>query len=290
MGDVGDPAAEAGGGDAVPQGLLGDPHQLGDVGGTSPTRDGDRRVAVPAVDDRAAVDRDDVAVVQHPVARDAVDDLVVHRRADGRRERRVAVALEGRDGAGGPDAGPRRCASSSPVVTPAPGGLTEQLERAADDQAGPPHRLDLLGRLDLDAAFAERHVSPRQLWGTTSSASKIRLRHLVDVTHAVDLDQDAALAVDLDQRLGLLGVDLLATPDDLLGVVGAPVGLGPLQQPLHELLGVDGQDHGRVEAVAGERDHPVELLDLGQGPRVAVEQESGLGVGLVRSGRGPSGW
>ena len=47
-----------------------------------------------------------------------------------------------------------------------------------------------------------------------------------------------------------------------------------LQQPLDDLLAVDGEhDHG-VEPVAGERDHPVELLDLGQRARVAVEQEA----------------
>ena len=53
--------------------------------------------------------------------------------------------------------------------------------------------------------------------------------------------EQAALAVDLDQRLGLLGVDLLAAPDDVLGVVGATVGLGAREQPLDELLLVDGQ-------------------------------------------------
>src|SRR5687767_3077435 len=59
-------------------------------------------------------------------------------------------------------------------------------------------------------------------------------RHLVDLAHPVDLDQDPALAVDPDERLGLLGVDLLAAPDDVLGVVGAAVGLGALQQSLDE--------------------------------------------------------
>ena len=57
--------------------------------------------------------------------------------------------------------------------------------------------------------------------------------------------------------------------------------LGALEQALHDLVGVDGQhDHG-VEAVAGERDHPVELLDLGERARVAVEQEARRGVVLV---------
>src|SRR6185437_11345782 len=44
---------------------------------------GERGVAVPAVDDRAAIDRDDVAVAQHMATiRDAVDNLVVDRRAN----------------------------------------------------------------------------------------------------------------------------------------------------------------------------------------------------------------
>ena len=46
-----------------------------------------RGVAVPAVDIGAAVDRDDVARLEHARARDAVHDLVVDRGAD-----RVAVA------------------------------------------------------------------------------------------------------------------------------------------------------------------------------------------------------
>src|SRR4051794_6006122 len=49
--------------------------------------------------------------------------------------------------------------------------------------------------------------------------------HLVDLTGTVDLDEDAVAAVDLDERLGLLGVDLLPAPDDVLGVVGAALGL-----------------------------------------------------------------
>ena len=68
-------------------------------GGDLADRDGDRGVAVPAVDDRAAVDRDHVAVGEHADAGDAVHDLVVDRGADGAGERRVAVALERRDAA-----------------------------------------------------------------------------------------------------------------------------------------------------------------------------------------------
>src|SRR3954469_20466218 len=39
------------------------------------------------------------------------------------------------------------------------------------------------------------------------------LRDVLDLAHAVDLEDDPVLAVDLDQRLGLLDVDLLAAPD-----------------------------------------------------------------------------
>ena len=49
---------------------------------------------------------------------------------------------------------------------------------------------------------------------------------LVDLAEAVDLHQDLALLLDLDERLGLLDADLLAAPDDVLGVVGAALDLG----------------------------------------------------------------
>jgi hypothetical protein len=49
----------------APHRLLGDPHQLAPPRGTSPTATV-TRVAVPAVDDRPAVDRDHVALVEHP--------------------------------------------------------------------------------------------------------------------------------------------------------------------------------------------------------------------------------
>ncbi len=54
---------------------------------------------------------------------------------------------------------------------------------------------------------------------------------LVDGAEAVDLDQHATRAVDVQQRRSLVGVDLLADPDGLFVVVGAALGLGPLEQP-----------------------------------------------------------
>src|SRR3546814_458620 len=65
-------------------------------------------------------------------------------------------------------------------------------------------------------------------------------RDLVDLSDPVDLVHDATLLVDLDQRRGLLEVELLAAPDHVLGVVRAALDLGPLEQPAHDLVLVDG--------------------------------------------------
>ena len=46
-------------------------------------------------------------------------------------------------------------ASSSPVVIPARTASRSSSSVSPDDQAGPAHRGDLLGRLDLDPAVAE---------------------------------------------------------------------------------------------------------------------------------------
>ena len=65
------------------------------------------RIAVPAIDDGAGVDRHDLAVADRPLAGDAVDDLVIERDAQAGRERPARVdarvALERRDGAGRAD-------------------------------------------------------------------------------------------------------------------------------------------------------------------------------------------
>ena len=159
VGDVGEPAAEARGGDAGPQRVLGDLQQAAYVVGDgvrTAHRDGDGGVAVPAVHDGAAVEADDVALDEHPLPRDAVHDLVVDRRTDRARERRVPVAQERRHAAvradvllgdpvevTGGDAGPHRRA--------------HQLEALADEPAGDAHLVDLVAALDLDAALAQMH-------------------------------------------------------------------------------------------------------------------------------------
>jgi hypothetical protein len=63
----------------------------------------------------------------------------------------------------------------------------------------------------------------------------------------------------------------VATPDDVLGVVAAALELCALEQPLDDLVLVDYHGDRCIETVTGKGDHPVELLDLGQRARVAVE-------------------
>ena len=90
--------------DEPPPGCIGldagDQRRLRDVdeplrlGVDLPHPGGEGGVAVPALDDRPAVDRDEVALLQPVRARDAVHDHVVGGRADHAGERRVAVAEE----------------------------------------------------------------------------------------------------------------------------------------------------------------------------------------------------
>ena len=103
--------------------------------------------AVLVDDVGAAVEGDQVAVVQDPLTGDAVDDLVVDGDAHGGRvvvvAQEVGVSAGGlddpsRDGVelGGGDAGAHRLAQ---------GGVD-----VGDDEPGPAHEADLLRRLDLD--------------------------------------------------------------------------------------------------------------------------------------------
>ena len=97
--DVGEAAAGDHGLDAGAQRRLGDLEQPLRLVGDLPDAGGEGGVAVVALDDRPAVDGDDVALVEPVRAGDAVDDHVVRRGADHGRERRVAVAEEVRPGA-----------------------------------------------------------------------------------------------------------------------------------------------------------------------------------------------
>ena len=79
------------------QALLGDAHQALRRFIDVPDRDGDRGVGDVAFEGGADVDREQIAVLQHAVARHAVHDLIVDRRAD--RRRVTVVADEGRHAA-----------------------------------------------------------------------------------------------------------------------------------------------------------------------------------------------
>ena len=85
----------------------------------------DRGVGVPALDDRPAVEREDVALLEHGVVGDAVHDHVVRRRADHRRE--AVVVEEVRPGAAVARAPRRATWSISSVVTP---GLAASVQRS----------------------------------------------------------------------------------------------------------------------------------------------------------------
>ena len=100
----------------------------------------ERRVAVPPVDDGPAIDRQQVAVVEHSCAGDAMDHLVVDRRADDRRKSVVAeeVAL-------GPT--PLEHVASEGIEVrrgdPGTSGLADHLVHLRHHTARPPHRLQL---------------------------------------------------------------------------------------------------------------------------------------------------
>ena len=116
-------------------------------------------------------------------------------------------------------------ASSSPVVTPGAPARAQQLE-GLGRRAGRPTRIrSIWSRVLISMPRSPKHHGSASVCGTTSSAVEDPLGDLVDLAHAVDLDEEAAVAVDLDQRRGLLGVDLLAAPDDVLGVVGPALDL-----------------------------------------------------------------
>ena len=91
---------------------------------------------------------------------------------------------------------------------------------------------------------------------------------------------DAAVAVDVEDRRRLALVDRQAVRDDLLGVVGAALLHARAAQPRDALLARHRElDHG-VERLAAAGEERVEVADLGEVARVAVEQEAVRGIRL----------
>src|SRR5699024_831818 len=88
--------------DPLPHGFLTGLHHAQVLLAAFPHRDGDRRVAVPPVEDGTAVDGDDVALVEHAIrGGDPVDLFLAARGIDGLWE--TVVTLEGRHVPGVPD-------------------------------------------------------------------------------------------------------------------------------------------------------------------------------------------
>src|SRR3954451_13152270 len=112
-------------------------------------------------------------------------------------------------------------ASSSPVVTPG-----RQAARRSS-RVRPVNRPARRIRSIWSGVLISRPRSRRPMGSAGSALGygverlEDPLRDVLDLAHAVDLVDDAVVAVDLDQRRGLLGVDLLPAPDHVLGVVGA---------------------------------------------------------------------
>lgn len=64
---------------------------------------------------------------------------------------------------------------------------------------------------------------------------------LVGIARPVNLDEDAPVAIDLDEGGRMLGVQLCATTEDVLRVVGADLELCALERPPDDLVLVDCQ-------------------------------------------------
>src|SRR6185369_3711479 len=106
--------------------------------------------------------------------------------------------------------------SSSPVVTPALAAAR------SSSRVSPTSRPAVRIRSICSGVLISRWRSIRPIVGSALGYGVERvedpLGDLLDPAHAVDLVEQAARAIHLDQRLGLLDVHLLATPDDVLGV------------------------------------------------------------------------
>lgn len=93
MGDVADPAAKLCCGEPTPQRLFGHAHKFAYFVADLTDRNADGGIAVPAIDDGSAVDRDDITGCEHSIAGHTVHNFVVHGGANGCREGWVRIAL-----------------------------------------------------------------------------------------------------------------------------------------------------------------------------------------------------
>src|SRR5579862_1446970 len=168
--DVADPVARLGRGDAGHHRQAGRVDQVADGRRRVADEEGPGTVTVPAVDDRAGVDRHDLAGPDRPLAGDAVDDLVVDRDADAGRERPPGIgpgiALERRDRPAPPDVGLGQGVEV--------GGADPRLQLGFDegqdlghDPPGAAHPIDLGSRLQADG----HQLSPPALAARAAASS-----------------------------------------------------------------------------------------------------------------------
>ena len=147
-------------------------------------RDRDRGVGVPALDDRAAVDRDDVAVLEHARRRGC--------RARSPRWARCRRRRESRDSRGSSSAAPRRsstsraAASRSPVVAP---GLAARAHASCiSATTAPARRITAIccGVLRSDHRRGDPPVRRRFADDRSSATLTQSLEHVVAFADAVD--------------------------------------------------------------------------------------------------------
>ena len=163
-GDVGDPIAHPAVPESFKEALPRHLHQLPHLRLHFSAEEGPGGVPVEPVQDGAEVTADDVAVLQDPLAGDAVDHLVVHRDADAGGI--PAVAQKG-----------GRCAAAEDIVVSqlvkmsrghaGADVLPQQLQGLPHHLAGCLHLHKLAGRLDGDHASSSLAIS----WATASTGA-----------------------------------------------------------------------------------------------------------------------
>ena len=173
MRDVGELAAQLRGGQAGPHRLVADPDQVEQLRGDLSDRDRDRRVAVPAIHDRPAVDRDDVALAQDLLlVRDPVYDLLVDGGADAGRE--ALIALERRDA---PSPRIARSAISSRSRVVMPGSTAARSLSSVRPTTRPASRMSAISPMVLICTCSRRATGSHLLSVVVQDAAGRRRKH-----------------------------------------------------------------------------------------------------------------
>ena len=228
-----------------------------------------RAVRDRAVERDADVDRHEVAVLDDAPVRDPVDDHLVHRDAD--RAGIPAIAERRRHAAVLADEVVRDAVELE-RGDPGLDALTHVRDRPRDQRARGRDPDDLCGALADDHAIASSSSS--------SSASAISAVTCSIVRSAWIEHELARRAIALDDRLGLLVVELEPPGDRVRRVVLAPLLPRPAAQPLDGDVVRDVEEEDRVEAPADPGQHRVERFGLREVAREPVEHETAFGVRL----------